>query len=57
MKRLYYRKRNFCIRMNYDKLKSVFEVRKDTVDKKLLDYEDTISIFHKNSYSYLVTVE
>ena len=52
MKRLYHKKRNLCLRINYDKLKSIF----DFVDKNVVDYKDKVLISHKNYYSYLVNV-
>ena len=55
MKRLCHRKHNLCLRMNYDELKSIFECTQWVIF--LLDYEDKVSIFHKNRFSYLVNVE
>lgn len=57
MKRVYHRKRNLWLRMNYVKLKySIWRYTKTEWMKKLLDYKDKVSIFNNNRNSYIVNV-
>ena len=50
MKRLYHRKRNLCVMMSYDKLKSIFGGTQRLWIKIVLDYDDKVTIFHRNRY-------
>ena len=58
MNRLYHRERNLRLRIKYDNLKSIFGgTQRHKWVKNVLDYEDKVSIFHKNRYSYLVNIK